>query len=77
MARKTLSNGTTTLPTTWETETRTRFSIRTDGNILRQVRIDGRLEGATIVAKANSLDDLGGVLQRFAARRGASYRFGA
>lgn len=28
-----------------------RYSLRSDGAILRQFRIDGRLEGATIVAR--------------------------
>lgn len=49
----------------------TRYSVRGDGAILRQARIDGRLESATIIAKVKpEVADKVGAFNRYLANRG-------
>lgn len=47
------------------------YSVRGDGAILRQFRFDGRLEGATVVAKIKpEVEDKVGAFNRYLRRRG-------
>lgn len=49
----------------------TRYSVRADGAILRQARIEGRLEGATIIAKIKpEVADKVGAFHRYLGKKG-------
>lgn len=68
MAKKSIKGGILASETTI---TGSLYSVRGDGAILRQLRIGGRLEGATIVAKIKpEVEDKVGTFGRYLRKRG-------